>query len=92
MIERLRAWLRRLLVRNFVLDAVNDVRVRRIILDEAAYRIRAELVCCYVYERHADAGTYVEEEHHHALCYWGEASARLAEDTVHSRRTAPAVG
>lgn len=85
MSRKIREWLRRWLVREFVLDAVNDVRVRRMILDEAADRIRAELVCCWVYERHAEAGTWDEKTHGHGICYWGEAGARLAEDTVFRR-------
>ncbi len=79
--ERLRHWL----VRDFVTDAVSDVRVRRIILAEAAYRIRAELVCCHVYARHANAGTWDEDEHGHSICYWGEAGALLCEDTATAR-------
>lgn len=54
-------------------------------LDEArtlpakiAEKIRAELVCCYIYER-IQAGEQVSRGGHH-LCYWGEASARIAED------------
>ncbi len=81
-----------MLVRDFILDAASDVRVRRLILDEAAERIRAELVCCYVYDQHAEAGTYDEDVHAHQICYWGEAGARLCEDTVHARRNAPAPG
>lgn len=44
---------------------------------QTAHRIRAELVCCDVYERDHDtdrAGTT------HAICFWGEAAARLVED------------
>lgn len=41
-----------------------------------AYRIRAELVCCDVYQQDHDtdrAGT------RHAICFWGEAAAQIAE-------------
>lgn len=45
-----------------------------------AEEIRRELVCCHIYKR----GTAVEVEEArltgHDLCYWGEASARIAED------------
>jgi hypothetical protein len=57
----------------------------------AAYDIRAELVCCDAYDVcRPDAFTrndasYDPEEHpdYHAICYWGEAAARLAEDPDH---------
>lgn len=42
-----------------------------------AYRIRAELVCCHIYDEDAwteRAGT------RHAICFWGEAGARIAEN------------
>lgn len=45
-------------------------------LRRAAEEIRAELVCCDVYERDHDtprAGT----DHDHAICFWGEAAARI---------------
>ncbi len=44
-----------------------------------ADRIIAELVCCHVYEEHAEAGSYNESVHGHAICYWGEAGARIAQ-------------
>lgn len=48
--------------------------------ERIAYNIRAELVCCDAYDRFE----YSEqaEEIGHGLCYWGEASARLAEHTA----------
>lgn len=55
-------------------------RVRAKVAREIAYDIRAELVCCEVYDQDADtdrAGT------RHEICFWGEAGARLAEDHVH---------
>lgn len=60
-----------------------------------AYRIRAELVCCDVYQRGLDLlaafhphdevdrglawDRFMEAHSTHTLCYWGEAAARLAE-------------
>lgn len=52
-----------------------------------AYEIRAELVCCTVYDDLAEArSTLADEEfdkvltaHGHGICYWGEAAARNAE-------------
>lgn len=44
-----------------------------------AYRIRAELVCCDLYERtHASPASVKVGEGPHAICYWGEAAARIA--------------
>lgn len=48
-------------------------------LRDAAYEIRAELVCCDIYDR--DRGT-ARAGSHHALCFWGEASARLVEEKI----------
>jgi hypothetical protein len=48
---------------------------------QIAYRIRAELVCCNIYDR-VQAGQAKHPEVHgssHTLCYWAEASARIAE-------------
>lgn len=42
-----------------------------------AYRIRAELVCCDVYERDHDTDRAGRT---HAICFWGEAAARIAEE------------
>jgi hypothetical protein len=52
-----------------------------------AYRIRAELVCCHIYEELAPlreslsdaAFADILEDKGHDLCYWGEAAAQLAE-------------
>ena len=41
-----------------------------------AHRIRAELVCCDTFD---GTGTWPDG---HALCYWGEAAARLAEEAA----------
>jgi len=70
------------------------------IQDQIAHRIRAELVCCDIYEcvqasaaglmatdkelAHQDAyanaiGKALLRGTWHELCYWGEASARIAE-------------
>lgn len=42
-----------------------------------ARKIRAELVCCDIYAR--TQGTEDAGEGDHAICFWGEASARIAE-------------
>lgn len=42
-----------------------------------AYRIRAELVCCDVYERDHDTDRAGRT---HPICFWGEAAARIAEE------------
>ena len=56
---------------------------------DAARRIRGELVCCDSYDVHRpNALTDAADPHYdpetqpgyHAVCYWGEAAARLAED------------
>jgi hypothetical protein len=45
-----------------------------------AYRIRAELVCCDIYERsHRDGTAELVSEGPHSICFWGEAGARIAE-------------
>jgi len=46
---------------------------------DIAERIRAELVCCDIHDQ--DAGTN-RAGRTHATCFWGEASARLAEEVV----------
>jgi len=46
---------------------------------DIAERIRAELVCCDIFDQ--DAGTN-RAGRTHGICFWGEASARLAEDAV----------
>lgn len=43
---------------------------------EIAARIRAELVCCDCYDGSGDIPPG------HAICYWGEAAARLAEENA----------
>ena len=43
-----------------------------------AYEIRAELVCCDIYEQGHEA--YRAGGSKHDLCYWGGASANLAEE------------
>jgi hypothetical protein len=50
--------------------AERDLRAR------IAYRIRAELVCCDIYERDHDTDRAGRT---HAICFWGEAGARIAE-------------
>lgn len=47
---------------------------------QIAYRIRAELVCCKVFQRVQDGEVSMGRMGgSHVLCYWGEASARIAE-------------
>lgn len=51
---------------------------------QIAYRIRAELVCCHIYDRVNDTHELtirqaMDSRDWHDLCYWGEAAARLAE-------------
>lgn len=49
-----------------------------------AYRIRAELVCCDIFERsHRDGTAELISEGPHSICFWGEAAARIAEDDQH---------
>jgi hypothetical protein len=57
---------------------------------QIAYRIRAELVCCQIYGRVHDTGELtlkqaLKSRDWHDLCYWGEASARIAETPRHWR-------
>lgn len=64
--------------------------------DDVAYRIRAELVCCNIYERVNDARELtleqaLESRDWHDLCYWGEASARIAEGRCPGYETTPNV-
>lgn len=61
-------------------DAVAAERAR------IAERIRAELVCCDVYDQ--DTGTD-RAGRTHAICFWGEAAARLAEDGDQQDATEP---
>ena len=57
---------------------------------QIGYRIRAELVCCDIFGYVNEPGIteeehkrrfreYEEQDGNHDLCYWGEASARIAE-------------
>lgn len=50
--------------------------IRRQAGEDVAYRIRAELVCCDIYD--LDAGTK-RAGRTHSICFWGEAGARIAE-------------
>lgn len=73
-----------------------------------AYRIRAELVCCHIYDWVQEEAVRAEKEGvpegcgvqtamgraalngtWHDLCYWGEASARIAEGRCPGYETAP---
>lgn len=61
---------------------------------DIAFRIRAELVCCEIYGRVNDTRelTFEQAMEHkdwHDLCYWGEASARIAEGQCPGYETAP---
>lgn len=54
--------------------------VERKLRAEIAYRIRAELVCCDVFEKTHDTAAWERASSGpHAICYWSEAAARLAE-------------
>jgi hypothetical protein len=62
--------------------------------DAIAYRIRAELVCCHIYDRVNDTHELtiqqaMESRDWHDLCYWGEASARIAEGRCPGYKTEP---
>jgi hypothetical protein len=51
---------------------------------QIAFRIRAELVCCNIFGRVNDTQELTFKQakkspHWHGLCYWAEASARIAE-------------
>lgn len=59
----------------------------RAVVKHLAYRIRAELVCCDIFERvqrdggdENAIGRAVLRADWHDLCYWGEAAARLVEE------------
>lgn len=57
------------------------------VASKIAHRIRAELVCCQIYERVNVAKELtlqeaMESKDWHDLCYWGEAAARLADEEV----------
>lgn len=61
---------------------------------DIAFRIRAELVCCHIYDQ-VQSGKLSREEAadarrgRHALCYWGEAAARIAEGRCPGYETTP---
>lgn len=59
-----------------------------------AFRIRAELVCCGIYETVNDHRALtlreaMDGQDWHDLCYWGEASARIAEGRCPGYETEP---
>jgi hypothetical protein len=61
---------------------------------DVAFRIRAELVCCGIYDRVNDKhemtiAQAMESPDWHDLCYWGEAAARLAEGRCPGYETDP---
>lgn len=65
-------------------------RIRTIHGCDIAYRIRAELVCCDIYDRIQREMAHDDDFHPivsavldgswHDLCYWGEAAAKIAEE------------
>lgn len=62
--------------------------------DQIAYRIRAELVCCDIYARvnvrkELTLTEAMKTKDWHDLCYWGEASAQIAEGRCPGYETAP---
>lgn len=74
--------------------------------DDIAWRIRAELVCCDIYDTIQREAARLEQEGHpdghssamahavhrgdwHDLCYWGEASAQIAEGRCPGYETKP---
>ena len=76
--------------------------------DQIAFRIRAELVCCDIYDQVRREAARAPEEgvpegheiqnaigrailrkHWHDLCYWGEASAQIAEGRCPGYETDP---
>lgn len=73
-------------------DVARAVRQRG---QDIAYRIRAELVCCNLFERvqsgELTIGQAKATPEWHDLCYWGEASARLAEGRCPGYETTPNV-
>ncbi len=78
----IRERLRRLLVRDFVTDAIADPRVRRALADEFAGELRARMVCCHAFEK-GDGNPSRSELMGHSQCYWGEDAARLIEGLGH---------
>lgn len=73
------------------LDVANEAYI-------IAHEIRREIVCCDIYGRVNDGVTneqadvnhhmMIDEINRHSLCYWGEGSARLAEEIGLSRKRA----
>jgi hypothetical protein len=63
------------------------------IAEAIAFRIRAELVCCDIYGRVARKELTFDEARNsrdwHDLCYWGEASAQIAEGRCPGYETEP---
>jgi len=60
--------------------------VRRLAAADAAHRIRAELVCCDIYDkvngaREMTFEAAIASKEWHDVCYWGEVAARLAESS-----------
>lgn len=50
--------------------------------DIIAQRIRAELVCCDIFERKSGTREWeAASRGEHSICYWGEAAARIAEES-----------
>lgn len=64
---------------------IEDARAdeRKTVAETIAYEIRAELVCCDIYDRLSkerdERRWRTEQTKGHDLCYWGEAAARIAE-------------
>lgn len=60
-----------------------------------AYEIRAELVCCRIYDELAEARRTLSDAEFdkvltargHGICYWGEAGARAAEGRDNEEQT-----
>lgn len=67
------------------MTAIDDAYARAGI--EIAHRIRAELVCCDVYAQGIPPGLTKG----HAICYWGEVSARIAENAAATAVVGPEV-
>jgi hypothetical protein len=64
------------------LDAVLALAERQI-RDAIAHRIRAELVCCEIFQQTHDTPAWERaSQGAHSLCYWGEVAARITEDAT----------
>ena len=66
------------------------------IQEKVALCIRSELVCCDIYERINDRMEFSLAQAkcmpiYHDICYWGEASARIAEGECPGYETDPSV-